>query len=67
MARHMSLKTAISILERQEQELHYLLSFAPFPEKLQKRMKDHRDQKIRFQDEIRKYEERLSGVVRAKD
>ncbi|WP_313678390.1 hypothetical protein [Corynebacterium stationis] len=66
MARAMSLKAVVSILERQEQELHYLLSFAPLPEKLHKRMKDHQKQKIQFQDEIRKYDERMNGVVRAK-
>lgn len=66
MARAMSLKAVVSILERQEQDLHHVLSFAPLPEKLHKRMKDHRDQKIRFQDEIRKYDERMNGVVRAK-
>lgn len=66
MSREMSLPTAISLLETQEQHLHYVLSFAPLPPKTRKKLHDHMRQSIQLQQEIRNYEERTRGVIRAK-
>lgn len=67
MARQMSLSTAISLMETQEQHLHYVLSFAPLPPKTHKKLHDHIRQSGHLQQEIKNYEMRVNGVVRAKN
>ena len=67
MARQMSLSTAISLMETQEQHLHYVLSFAPLPPKTRKKLHDHIRQSGQLQQEIKNYEMRVNGVVRAKN
>lgn len=67
MSREMSLTTAISLLESQEQHLHYVLSFADLPHKTRKKLRDHIRQSIQLQNEIQTYEELMRGVVRAKN
>jgi len=63
----MSLSTATSLMETQEQHLHYVLSFAPLPPKTRKKLHDHIRQSSQLQQEIKNYEMRVNGVVRAKN
>lgn len=67
MSREMSLTTAISLLESQEQNLHYVLSFADLPHRTRKKLRDPIRQSAQLQQEIQTYEELMRGVVRAKN
>ncbi|MGP5206460.1 hypothetical protein ACTXJY_00375 [Corynebacterium casei] len=63
----MSLTTALHLMETQEQNMHYILGFAPLPVQTKKKLKDHIAQSAQIQQEIRNYEKRLNGVVRSKN
>lgn len=67
MAREMSLKLALDLMETQEQYLHYVHSFAPLPPQTKKKLKDHIRQSAQLQQEIKNYGMRMSGVVRSKN
>lgn len=65
--RAMTLENTITLLEQQEQLLHYIYTLAPLPEPLRKRVRDHAGQTQLLAGRVTEYLERKNGVVRAKN